>query len=300
MIDNYIHKLMENLPENIKNRKKPLKIDLVLSGGAFNGSYILGALYFLKELEREKYIIIKRISTCSVSSFLGLLYLTDNLNYANELYFKIIEDFKNKYNLSKIFELKDMFKNINDETCSTLNNKLYISYNNIITRKKNVANKYKNTDYLFDVITRSCYIPFMIDYQPCYKNKYIDGINPYIFKSNKNTNKRIYIDVCTLDKLQYAFNIKNEKNNYHRLYEGLLDIHMFFVKQTNTNMCSDLDNWSIRNYMYYCIYLLVEKFSVFYISIIVKLKSIFLKNDYNEVKIILEKYIKMFLVNFCF
>ena len=60
MIDNYIHKLMENLPENIKNRKKPLKIDLVLSGGAFNGSYILGALYFLKELEREKYIIIKK------------------------------------------------------------------------------------------------------------------------------------------------------------------------------------------------------------------------------------------------
>jgi hypothetical protein len=77
---------MENLPENIKNRKKPLKIDLVLSGGAFNGSYILGALYFLKELEREKYIIIKRISTCSVSSFLGLLYLTDNLNYGGNIY----------------------------------------------------------------------------------------------------------------------------------------------------------------------------------------------------------------------
>ena len=75
---------------------------------------------------------------------------------------------------------------------------------------------------------------------------------------------------------------------------------MFFVKQTNTKMCSDLDNWSIRNYIYYCIYILVEKFSVMYISIIVKLKSIFLKNDYNAVKIILEKYIKMFLVNFCF
>ena len=104
-----------------------------------------------------------------------------------------------------------MFKNINDETCSTLNNKLYISYNNIITRKKNVTNKYKNIDYLFDIITRSCYIPFMIDYQPCYKNKYIDGIYPYIFKSNKNQNKRIFIDVCTLDKLQYAINIRNEK-----------------------------------------------------------------------------------------
>jgi hypothetical protein len=298
MITNYIHKLMENLPQNIKNRKKPLKIDLILSGGAFNGSYILGALYFLKELERRKYIIIKRISTCSVSSFLGLLYLTDNLNYANELYFKIIEDFKNKYNLSKIFELKDMFKNINNETCSILNNKLFISYSNIITRKKNVANNYKNIDSLFDIITRSCYIPFMIDYQPCYKNKYIDGINPYIFRSNKN--KRIYIDVCTLDKLQYALDVKNEKNNYHRLYEGIIDIHMFFVKQINTNMCSYVDNWTIRNYIYYCIYIIVEKISIIYISYIVKIKSLFLKNNYNIIENFIKKLIKMLLVNFCF
>ena len=58
MINEYIHKLMDNLPENITNRKKPLKLDLILGGGAFNGSYILGALFFLKELERKKYIIL--------------------------------------------------------------------------------------------------------------------------------------------------------------------------------------------------------------------------------------------------
>jgi len=290
---------MENLPENIKNRKKPLKIDLVLSGGAFNGAYILGSLFFLKELEREKYIIIKRISTCSVSSILGLLYLTDNLDKANELYFNVIEDFKNKYNLSKIFEFKDIFKkDISQENFSNLHNKLYISYNNIITRKKHVANKYISIDHLFDIITRSCYIPFMIDYQPCYKNKYIDGITPYFFKSTKN--KRIFIDVCTLDKLRYSFNIKNEKNNYHRLYEGVLDIHKFFVKQTNTNMCSDLDNWFIRNYIYYFIYIIVEKISIIYITYIVKLKSLFVKNNYNLDKIIIEKLIKIVLDIFCF
>ena len=42
MIKNYVLKLMENLPENITTSKTPMKIDLIMSGGAFNGSYILG------------------------------------------------------------------------------------------------------------------------------------------------------------------------------------------------------------------------------------------------------------------
>ena len=37
---------MENLPEYITKSDHPIKIDLILGGGAFNGSYILGALHF--------------------------------------------------------------------------------------------------------------------------------------------------------------------------------------------------------------------------------------------------------------
>ena len=53
MINNYIYKLMENLPEYITKSEHPIKIDLILGGGAFNGSYILGAYIFL-ENKREK------------------------------------------------------------------------------------------------------------------------------------------------------------------------------------------------------------------------------------------------------
>ena len=50
MIENYVNKLTIT----INCSQKIIEIDLVLSGGAFNGSYILGALYYLKNMEEKK------------------------------------------------------------------------------------------------------------------------------------------------------------------------------------------------------------------------------------------------------
>ena len=64
MIKTYINKLIENLPDEIKENarnKTPIKIDLILDGGIFNGSYLVGALYFIKEMESRKYIKVERI-----------------------------------------------------------------------------------------------------------------------------------------------------------------------------------------------------------------------------------------------
>jgi hypothetical protein len=301
LINNCINKLMENLPDNITKRKKPMQIYLILGAGAFNGSYILGALYFLKELERRKYIVIKKISSCSVSTMLAVLYLTDNLDKASELFSYFLTDFKNKKNLSKLFDIKDLFnKYITNEDCEKyLNKKLYICYNNINTHRKHVVNKYNNVDELFDSITRSCFVPFMIDYNPCYKEKYIDGIIPYFFKYNTK-NRRIYLDVYTLDKLVYTMNVRNEQNNYHRLFEGLLDIHKFFVKQCNTTMCSDLDNWSPYNYMLHCIYIIIEKITLYVIWFMYSIKCSLITNHYDSVKPLIEKVINFFLITFCF
>jgi predicted acylesterase/phospholipase RssA len=71
MIDEYVNRLIENLPEETK---KLQHIDLVLDGGIFNGSYLVGSLYFLKEMERRRYIKIERISGCSIGSIVAFLY----------------------------------------------------------------------------------------------------------------------------------------------------------------------------------------------------------------------------------
>ena len=139
----------------------------------------------------------------------------------------------------------------------------------------------------------------MIDFNPSYKNKYIDGITPYFFKHNKN--KRIYLDVFTIDKLIYSINITNEHNNYHRLFEGILDIHKFFIKQKNTTMCSEVDCWSLNNYIIYYIYIIIEFIIIFYITILSKIQLLFIsRNNYNKLKPIIEKFMYYFLLNVCF
>ena len=54
MIDKYIEKLIENLPHEITSQT--IELDLVLDGGAFNGSYLVGGLMFLKEMEKTEKI----------------------------------------------------------------------------------------------------------------------------------------------------------------------------------------------------------------------------------------------------
>ena len=39
-------------------------------------------------------------------------------------------------------------------------------------------------------------------------------------------------------------NVKNEKTNFHRILSGLLDIHAFFIKGSNTSMCSYVNDWN--------------------------------------------------------
>ena len=58
---------------------KEKDIDLIISGGAFNVSYLVGCLYFIHEMREKGLIVINKISTCSASSLIGLLFLIDKV-----------------------------------------------------------------------------------------------------------------------------------------------------------------------------------------------------------------------------
>ena len=262
MIETYVNKLIDNLPETLTLQKTPLKIDLVLSGGAFNGSYLIGALYFLKEMENRNYIIINRISGCSIGSIAGLLYTFNDLNKITKIYKYITKQFKKKHNLSIIKNIKKIVGKSICDNYHKANDKLYISYNNIETCEKIVKNKYKNADDLCNRLIKSCFVPYLIDETMCYKCKYIDGMNPYIFCKEPET-KILYLDLLTYDKFNNLLNIKNEKNTFHRILSGLLEMHNFFIKNKNTEMCSYVNDWSILNTFFYRGKLYLEKLIVF-------------------------------------
>ena len=71
--------------------------------------------------------------------------------------------------------------------------------------------------------------------------------------------KILYLDLFGYDKLLHMICIKNEKTNIHRILSGMLDIHTFFIKQSNTQMCSYVNDWNIINKIHNYIKLKVEK-----------------------------------------
>jgi hypothetical protein len=264
MIQDFVIKLIDNLPTEITKTKEPIVIDLILDGGAFNGSYLVGALYFLKEMERRKYIRVDRISGCSVGAIVGFLYYIDGLHLMTELYEILAADFRKSYKLQLVKQLKrHLGGSIPADICKKINGKLFITYHNLKRGTKPVKSKYADIDDILNTIIKSSYIPFLIDGNVLYEKKYMDGIIPFVFNTEANK-KILYLDLFGADKISNLLNVKNEKSNYHRVLSGLLDIHSFYIKQTNTQMCSYVNDWSLLSKGGNYIKWLVEKLIIYF------------------------------------
>ena len=305
MIKEYVNKLMNELPDIIcKNNKQ--NIDLILDGGIFNGSYLFGALFFLKEMENRKFIKIDKLSGCSIGSIGAILYLIDELNIVTEFYEIIMEHFKKEHNLNKFDSFLKKIKEKMPETFwNDISGRLYITYYNIEKGKKIVKSNYKSNDDLIDIVRRSCSVPYMMDGNVLYKNKFCDGIFPYIFPRTEK--KTLYIDLFGSDKLSHLLSVKNENSNFHRILSGVLDCHLFFIKQSSTQMCSFIENWSIFDWFHHRVKkYIVEKIIIWSICLIIWCKkNISLDLYYNTIffkigkKIIEDVYIIM-IENYCF
>ena len=192
LIDLYIEKLINNTPtEKIKQYKNnTIIVDIVFEGGLFNGSYESGFMYYLKTIERLKYIKIDKLSGCSIGSIISLLYFVDVKYYDKfnkKIYTLACNKLKKEHNLN-IFDnlFKMLSKILPDDIIKQINNRLYISYFNIKSKKHIVKSNYKNVNELFDTIRRSCSVPLVIDNNMFYNKKYIDGLHPYIFPKESN------------------------------------------------------------------------------------------------------------------
>jgi hypothetical protein len=267
MIETYIKHLVDNLPTTITQHQNNNNkcYDIVLDGGAFNGSYLIGALLLMRELEKNKYITIDKISGSSVGSIVAFLYHLDALHVGYEFYDIFTNKFKNEFILDEFNNFFERLeKHIPDNICETMSDRVYITYYNVKRGKKIIKSKYKTKRDIFETIKRSCFIPFVTNGQFIYKNKYIDGLTPYILPEKKHK-KIIYFDLFNSDKIEYILSIKNESNNCHRIMNGILDMHLFFIKNTATSMCSYVNNWTIYNISYRnrCIKVFVEQIVIF-------------------------------------
>ena len=277
MIKECAHKLLENLPKNIKHNSdinKPNMINLILEGGAFNGSYHIGALYFLKEMEKKKYIQIHKISACSIGAVSALLFYNDLLEES----LQTINILKSTYKQTNTLDIIPTFLNnirekLDPNIIASLNGKFYISYYNIKIGKKIIKSHYKNIDDLFKTIQRSCFVPFFLNGKMTIDKKYIDGITPYIFPNNKY--KCLNISLLGSDKINQIFIIKNEETNLHKVLYGLLDMHLFITQGKSTSMCSYIYEHNIKQQLYYKLVYIIEHIFIYFLYLFYK------SNTYN-------------------
>ena len=262
MLETYISKLVDNIPLSKKSQRE--KIDIILDGGLFNGSYLIGALYFLREMEKIGYIEVDKLSGCSIGSLACLLYTADLLDLTTEIYNMAIDQFKKTTHLEVVDDiLSKICKKLPSDICERMNGRVFITYYDLKKRKKIVKSKYKNKKEIMDVVKRSCFVPYLIDGNLMHKERYVDGIFPYILP--KEEGKRIlYLDLLGYDKITHIISVKNEKTNFHRVLSGLLDIHLFYIKQQPTFMCSYVDEWSVARQLYHFILKKIFEIFVFY------------------------------------
>ena len=262
-----VSSLVDNVDKNCVNGSNGsngsndiLDLDITMSGGAFNANYLVGCLYFLHEMQSRNKIRIHRMSSCSASSLIAFLFLTNNLElFQDKLYEMIVTSFRN--NKTFIFTestLQNMMEIIkcslpldNETTLKMINKKLYITYFDVKRRKKIVKKQYKTLHDVFETIKKSSYIPLVTMNELLYCNRYVDGCTPYIFKKT-GKRKQLFISMLGKDKIKDSVVLKNDKNGIHKIINGMLDAYYFFYRGCKgTSMCSYIDNWSFLTNLKY-------------------------------------------------
>jgi hypothetical protein len=192
----------------------------------------------------------------------------------------VIFDEESLANIINIIE-KELPENI----LSIVNERLYITYYDVLECKQIIKNNYTDVNDIFNTIKRSCFIPYITMDKLLEDNKYIDGGTPYIFNKEEGV-KRLYINLCGIDKIIDSIVIKKDKINTHRVLNGVLDIHDFFFRCKKTSMCSYVDNWSIIRKIEFKI-LKIKIYSLcIFIHFIILVKGSIVDKYYKDNKII--------------
>lgn len=263
-LDCYVNAYASNI--NINNI--PKNINLILDGGAFNGGSIVGNLLLLKQLEFQGHIKIHKISGCSIGALLGLLFITDKLDCAAYYFKKLLKNLRQDIQLNQIKKMiKEIVKNID---IATLNNRLFITYNNVISLQHIVVSKYTSKKALIDILIQSAYIPLLIDGDIRYKNKYCDGFSPFIF--NKESIPTLFISLLTSEKMKYMIYTKNDNDIWPRLFEGLDDMYNFFNKG-KSKYCNYIENWTVYDFVIFRFREIIITGIIIIINIFIRLKN---------------------------
>jgi hypothetical protein len=274
-LDRFVEKFVDDLDVD----KIPKEIDIIIGGGAFNASYGMGVLLYIKKLEKLKKIKVNRISGTSAGAILGFAYIIDKLELINDLSNELMRQFKQTYNFFHMREMIMNFENyMNKNDYKLFNKKLYVTHYDNIKKKIIIKRKYNSNKDVLEQLVKTSFIPYLMNGDMSY-NDNIDAGFPYIFKNSKK-NKIMYINLLSHNHISEVISVKNETNGYMRLFSGVLDVNLFLTTQKSTVLCSYLDKWTTLDFIAYRI----TEYSWIVMLIILDLMNKITEKIPNEIK----------------
>lgn len=240
----YLKSYIDAVTKNSMNDvSKPKEIDLVISGGAFNGGYGYGALMYLRSLEKDNKIKINRISGCSIGSLLAVDYLSKHSLNLSEVYINLQKCLRDNGRLNVLSEIieKVVDKALEDKDFfKKSEGRLFITRTDMSNGNHDVVERFNNRDELIDAIFSSCYIPYLVDGKCRFKDKYIDGIVPFLFTDSERP--CLYIDLMCVSKFHKTIVTMKEVNPHMRIIDGANDASKFF-NDNGSGICSWTNKW---------------------------------------------------------
>ena len=233
---------VRTLADNADSTRIPKEVDIVFSGGAFNGFMGYGVMLYIKALFVKHGVMVHRVSGCSIGSLLAAFVFADADYQVDKAFRDSVSEFKRTLRLKPYGTQVDRLTNsISDEDFARLNKRLHITYYDLKKREQKVVNRFRSREHLAECIKRSSHIPCITTEETRYKGRYMDGIIPHIFQDGARPT--LYIDLLPRSKLFRVLNVRGETNPHSRILTGIAEADSFFTHGKSA-MCSYVSSWS--------------------------------------------------------
>jgi hypothetical protein len=233
------------LVESIAKENLPKEVNLIFDSGAVNGLLGTGAALYIQKLADNNLIKVNKIAGCSIGSLIAVWYkcgCPDGLYSYMDTLFAHYKTEQNFYIFESI--VRDIIHLLFlDDDMTKINECVYINYYDTLDNKQIVISHFLNRAHLIESILRSSHVPYMTGQSHKREGRYIDGIAPYIFPTEKHC-KNLFIKLINIVNPLECLKIKSERNIYTRLLRGLTKTNDFFVNG-DTEICSYI-NYRLR------------------------------------------------------
>lgn len=305
-VDAYINALCENLPDDCI----PKELDIILEGGAFNGSYHLGVLMYIKHLENLNKLKVDRISGVSVGALVGCLYLSSSFTEADKYFNKIIENYKENAFIDVLLNVcNEIVNKEGNDFYKKMTDRLFISYYDYEKKEYVVKSEYIDNKHLIDCLVSSAHLPGIVNGNMKSEINALDGGYPFIFKNsclnknNMNNKKTLFVRILTYDKILNILRTRNEKNTMMRASEGIINFHNFLFFKKSNKMCSYVEDWTLFDFIYQrffeFVWIVIVYILIFCHKLYQKVPEKYLNNDFlNSNFSIIKSFIKDILTRF--